>query len=42
MYVNSSGLANVQLNGNWSNTVNFQGRILNLAQSKEFKGIPIN
>lgn len=42
MYVNSSGLANVQLNGNWSNTVNFQGRILNLARSKVFKGMPLN
>lgn len=42
MYVNSEGMATVSITGNWGNTINFQGRLLTLAESKVFKGIPLN
>ena len=42
MYVNSEGMTNIELSGNWANTINFQGRLLTLAESKVFKGIPLN
>jgi hypothetical protein len=42
MYVNSSGMATVELSGNWSNNINFNGRLLTLAQSKVYKGVPLN
>lgn len=42
MYVYSSGQANVTVNGNWGNSITFQGRLFTLADSKVYKGIPLN
>ena len=42
MYVNSSGMATVEVNGNWGSRITFQGRLFTLADSKVFKGIPLN
>ncbi len=42
MYVYSSGMASVTATGNWGNDITFQGRLFTLADSKVYKGIPIN
>lgn len=42
IYVYSSGMANVEVSGNWGNRITFQGRLFKLADSKVYKGMPLN
>ncbi len=42
MYVYSSGMANVTISGNWGSSITFQGRLFTLAESKVYKGVPLN
>ena len=42
MYVYTSGMANVTVTGNWGDSITFQGRLFTLADSKVYKGVPLN
>ncbi len=42
MYVYSSGMASVTVTGNWGDSITFQGRLFTLADSKVYKGMPLN